>query len=103
MEAIKQIPVVPTMLEVICQLTGMGFAAIARVTEDRWIACSVRDEVEFGLQKGGELKVETTLCNEIRDHRQPIIIEHVDKHPQYKTITRLKFMGCRVIFPFLSS
>jgi hypothetical protein len=30
-EAVQQIPIVPTMLEVICQTTGMGFAAIARV------------------------------------------------------------------------
>jgi hypothetical protein len=27
----------------------MGFAAIARVTEDRWIACEARDEIHFGL------------------------------------------------------
>jgi hypothetical protein len=25
----------------------MGFAAIARVTEDRWVACSVLDEIDF--------------------------------------------------------
>ena len=30
--------VIPSILEVICQATGMGFAAVARVTEDRWIA-----------------------------------------------------------------
>ncbi|CAN5479507.1 hypothetical protein BH23BAC1_BH23BAC1_23650 [soil metagenome] len=34
-EAVQQIPIVPTMLEVICQLTGMGFAAVARVTNNR--------------------------------------------------------------------
>jgi len=42
--------VVPSILEVICQSTGMGFAALARVTEDRWIACGVRDEMGFGLE-----------------------------------------------------
>ena len=47
MEAVRQIPIVPTMLEIICQITGMGFAAIAHVTRDRWIACSVRDEMGF--------------------------------------------------------
>jgi len=85
MEAVRQIPIVTTMLDVICQTTGMGFAAIARVTEDRWLACCVRDEVQFGLQEGGELKIETTLCNEIRDHHQPVIIDHVEKHPQYRS------------------
>jgi signal transduction histidine kinase len=76
-DAISRIDAVPTMLEVICRTTGMGFAAIARVTEDRWIACSVRDEIEFGLQAGGELKVETTICDEIRQSRKAVIIDHV--------------------------
>jgi hypothetical protein len=35
-EAINSIPIVPKLLEVICRTTGMGFAAIARVTEDKW-------------------------------------------------------------------
>ncbi|GAB3824631.1 hypothetical protein GCM10028895_33240 [Pontibacter rugosus] len=52
LEAVRKIPVVPTMLDVICQTTGMGFAAVARVTQDRWLACSVRDQVQFGLQEG---------------------------------------------------
>ncbi|WP_276498151.1 sensor histidine kinase [Pontibacter litorisediminis] len=84
LEAVRQIPVVPTMLKVICQTTDMGFAAVARVTQDRWLACSVRDEVQFGLEEGGELKVETTLCNEIRDHREPVVIDCVDEDPVYK-------------------
>lgn len=84
LEAIRQIPIVPTMLEVICQTTGMGFAAVARVTEDRWLACSVRDEVNFGLEAGGELQIETTLCNEIRAHRNPIVIDNVAEDPLYK-------------------
>lgn len=75
--AIGKIDIVPQLLEVVCKTTGMGFAAIARVTEDRWVACAVRDEIEFGLLPGGELKVETTLCHEIRQHKKPIVIDHV--------------------------
>jgi signal transduction histidine kinase len=75
--AIAHIDAVPTMLEVVCRTTGMGFAAVARVTEDRWIACAVRDEIAFGLQAGGELEIATTICNEIRDSGQPVIIDHV--------------------------
>ena len=52
--AISQIAAVPTILEVVCRTTGMGFAAVARVTEDQWIACAVRDEIDFGLKPGGE-------------------------------------------------
>jgi signal transduction histidine kinase len=84
LEAVRQIPIVPTMLETICQLTEMGFATIARVTEERWLACSVRDQVHFGLKEGDELEIATTLCNEIRDHRQPIVIDNVSEDPCYK-------------------
>jgi signal transduction histidine kinase len=76
-EAIARIDAVPSILEVICRTTGMGFAAVARVTDDRWIACSVRDEIQFGLQPGGELQIETTLCDEIRESGEPIVIDHV--------------------------
>ncbi len=73
----------PTILDVVCRTTGMGFAAVARVTEDRWVACSVLDRIAFGLQRGGEMKVETTICHEIRQHQEPVIIDHVDAHPYY--------------------
>jgi len=39
-EAIAGIAAVPTMLDVALLMTKMGFAAIARVTETRWITCS---------------------------------------------------------------
>jgi signal transduction histidine kinase len=75
--AIAAIDAVPTILEVICRTTGMGFAAIARVTEDRWLACAVRDEIAFGMQPGDTLDAATTLCAEVRDLGAPVIIEHV--------------------------
>jgi signal transduction histidine kinase len=82
--AIARIDVVPTILEVLCGSTGMGFAAVARVTEDRWMACSVRDQINFGLRPGGELKIETTICNEIRDSRQAVIIDHVSQDAAFR-------------------
>jgi signal transduction histidine kinase len=75
-EAIARIDVVPTILEVVCLATGMGFAAVARVTEDRWVACAVRDDIDFGLLPGGELEVRTTICDEIRDSGQAVVIDH---------------------------
>ncbi len=74
---ISSIDAVPTILEVCCRTTGMGFAAVARVTEDRWIACAVRDEISFGLKPGGELKVETTICDAIRASGNAVVIDHV--------------------------
>ncbi len=83
-DAVARIPAVPTILEVICRMTGMGFAAVARVTETRWIACSVRDEIAFGLKPGGELKLETTICSEIRANREPVVIDHVETDPAFR-------------------
>jgi signal transduction histidine kinase len=82
-DAIGRIPAVPTILDVVCRTTGMGFAAVARVTEDRWIACGVKDDIAFGLQPGGELKVETTICHEIRQTREAVVINHVADDPAY--------------------
>ncbi len=82
-ENISQIPAVVNILEVICSSTGMGYAAIARVTEDRWIACAVNDTVNFGLGVRGELKVETTICQQVMNSKQPIAVDHVDQDPVY--------------------
>src|SRR3712207_6823745 len=75
--AIARIDAVPTILEVVCRTTGMGFAAVARVTEDRWVACAVRDEIGFGLGSGGELEIGTTLCSEVRASGRLVVIDHV--------------------------
>ena len=81
--AVNRIEAVSTILEVVCRTTGMGFAAVSRVTEDRWIACSVRDEIAFGLQPGDELKVETTICHEIRQSREAVVIDNVAEDTIY--------------------
>lgn len=82
--AIESIDAVPKILDVVCRVTGMGFAAVARVTEDRWIACKVLDKIEFGLKPGGELVVETTICNDIRERRQAVVINHVAESDTFR-------------------
>ena len=94
-EAIARIPAVPTILDVVCRTTGMGFAAVARVTEDRWIVCSVKDEIAFGLQPGGELKVETTICHEVRERRDPVIINHAARTKSTASILPQSCMASR--------
>ena len=81
--AVESIAAVPTILDVVCRTTGMGFAAVARVTEDRWVACAVKDDVAFGLKPGGELDLETTICHEIRQSGVPVIIDHVAADPAF--------------------
>ena len=91
--AIARINVVPTILEVVCRTTGMGFSAVARVTEDRWIACAVRDEISFGLEPGGELRLETTICNEIRQSGKLVVIDHVADDGEFREHPTPKMYG----------
>lgn len=81
---IAQIPIVKTILDVVCQTTGMGFSAIARVTEDRWITCSARDDINFGMVPGSELEIKTTICNEIRESQKAVIIDHVAESAEFR-------------------
>lgn len=69
----------------VCTATGMRFAVVARVTQDSWTACAVRDEIDFGLQAGGELPLKTTICDEIRAGGRAIIIDHVSEDPHFRT------------------
>ena len=63
-EGVGRIEAVPTILEVLHNVTGMGFVTLARVTADRWVACAVLDEIGLGLEAGSELRIEMTICNE---------------------------------------
>jgi len=83
-EAVGKIPIISKILDVVCKTTGMGFSAIARVTEDYWMACAVNDQIGFGLTTGGELKLDTTICKEIRDHRKSVAIDHVSEEEEWK-------------------
>jgi signal transduction histidine kinase len=83
--AIARIEAVPRLLRVLCESTGMGFAAVARVTDDRWVACAVEDRVSFGLAPGGELPVESTLCNTVRRSDAAIFIDHASQDAVYRT------------------
>ena len=84
LEAIRNVEAVPLILNVVCRVTGMGFAAVARVTEGRWVCLAVNDEINFGLAPGGELKVETTICREVRECMAPVVIDHVAKDEIYR-------------------
>lgn len=85
------------------RVTGMGFAAIARVTGERWVACSVKDDIAFGLEPGGELKLETTICHEIRESRQAVIIPDIATDAVYRTHHTPALYGFRsyISFPIL--
>lgn len=80
---IAKIDIIPTILNVVSSTTGMGFSAVARVTEDRWVTCSVLDQIGFGLQPGDGLEIKTTICNEIRQSHNAVIIDYVAQDPDF--------------------
>lgn len=92
-EAIGQIDAVPVILSMVKNLTGMRFAAVARVTEQYWVACAVDDSIEFGLKPGGELVLDSTICHEIRSHRQPVVFGQASIHPEYSIHHTPKIYG----------
>ena len=82
-EAVRAIPSVDAMLQEVCRITGMGFAAVAHVTRERWVACQLVDKIEFGLNPGDELKIKTTICDEIRASGQAVFIDEVASDPHW--------------------
>jgi signal transduction histidine kinase len=81
--SIGRIESVPMLLRIVSETTGMGFAAVARVTDGSWTACAVHDRIDFNLEAGGQLDVSTTLCREVRHALAPILIEHASLDPVY--------------------
>jgi len=82
--AIQAIGAVPTILETVATITGLGFVCIARVTRDSWTTCAVLDKLDFGLKVGDGLDVTTTLCDEVRDSGRAIIIDCVSSDGTYR-------------------
>ncbi len=81
--AVLRISAVTSILDVVCRSTGLGFAAVSRMSDTHWTACAVRDEVDFGATPGDELPLQTTLCNEVRLRGQAITIDHVAEDPDF--------------------
>lgn len=82
--AVQRIGAVPTILRILCETTGMGFAAVARVSDQTWTACAVEDHIGFGLLPGAQLELATTLCVESRAARAPIVIDNVAESEHYR-------------------
>lgn len=78
---IQRIAQVPLLLDVCQRVTGMGFVAIARVTETQWITCAALDKMGFGLLPGHELDVETTMCDDIRKTGEFVAIDDAETDP----------------------
>lgn len=93
--AVGAIQPIGSILDVICRITGLGFAAVARVTDDRWLACQVRDDIGFGLEPGGELDIKTTICRAVRADNRAVVIDDVADDPDWRDHPIPKMYGFR--------
>lgn len=71
------------ILAEVCALTGMGFSAVAYVSDSRWIACQVDDRIEFGLDPGDELEIRKTICTEVRRSGHAVLIDDTNADPDW--------------------
>jgi hypothetical protein len=71
--AVGRIDAVPILLQVVCECTGMRVAVVARIADTSWIACAVRDEINFGVKPGGRLAVGGALAFSTAPPRTPLM------------------------------
>jgi GAF domain-containing protein len=86
-------PEIIKLLRHVCETTGMGFAAVARVTEDRWIACQVEDRIDFNLSPGDELEISMTICDDIRRSGRMVVIDSVAENIEWQSHPIPAFYG----------
>ncbi|WP_062560409.1 GAF domain-containing sensor histidine kinase [Paracoccus aminovorans] len=80
---VADIAAIDEILEVICQLTGLGVVAVAHVTRDRWMACNARDRIGFGLASGTELPLAQTFCQGVCATGDAVIFDDAPNDPVY--------------------
>jgi hypothetical protein len=81
---IQAIESVPRVLETVAALTGMRFVCIAHVTPECWMACAVHDRLGLGVRPGATIDLDLTLCQEVLESRQPVVIDCVRDSACYR-------------------
>jgi signal transduction histidine kinase len=104
-QAAARIGSLPSILDVACRTTGMGFAVLARVTDNRWTACAARDHINTGIDTGDTLDVETTICHNVRLLGRPVVVNDAaldgryQNHPARLNFGFHSFISVPVILP----
>jgi signal transduction histidine kinase len=73
--AIGRIDAVPTLLAVLCEMTGLRLAMVAHVSTKIWTVCAVQDDLCLGIAPGVPLTLRTNLALESQIARTPVVIE----------------------------
>ena len=103
LEAIARVEPIKQLLEVVCRVTRTGFACVARVTAERWIAGAVLDEIELGVAPGGEIQIDATLCDGVRRNNKLVVIDDVSQDTTFCDHPTLVQMGiqCYISVPIV--
>lgn len=83
LQQVAAVPGISRVLEQVLHMTGMRFAAVARVTESRWTALAVLDRWQFGVAPGDDLAIEKTICNEVRKQQKVVAFSHASADPAF--------------------
>lgn len=88
--ALSRIEAVMMILKTLNDMTGLRYSLVARLTEDTWTACAILDNMNFGLQPGDELVLQSTYCNTIREQHAPVLVRHASREPEFQDHPALK-------------
>lgn len=83
-EILEGSELIKTILETIMLATNTRFAAVARVTAERWVACRTVDEINFGLAAGDEIEIESTFCQSVRETDERVVFEDAATDELYR-------------------
>ncbi len=94
-DAVMNIKAAPSILKIVRAQTGMRFVTVAWVTESRWRACAVLDELGLGVRVGDELDVDTTICKDVLATHAAVAFDDAQVHPVYATHRTPRIYGFR--------
>lgn len=94
-EIVSRIPALPTILRMVARTTGTRLVILAKVTEERWVACSVQDQLGAGFVRGMELDVRSTICYDVFRSGRPIVVNDVLESDAYRDHVSSKSHGFR--------
>lgn len=97
---IQQINIIPTVLESLSTTLGLGWTAVSRVTDNQWIACSVKDELGFGLGPGDQIPFEDTFCKSVRNSGNLVVMDDAPNDETYCEHPIPKKFGFRAYLSF---
>lgn len=85
--AIGRIHAVPTLLEVLCEISGMRFAMIARDVGKTLTVCAAKDGLQLAIEVGSPFAHRTNLALDVQALRTSIVIERASSDPRYRDPT----------------